>query len=174
VNTRIAALFDLNCLDASTCGALPKVTASIRAAKWSKSSNQGQRYELFSLISRQAVRQTASERLESLQIPDDTRVQQSRPRPEPEREQSGRSREASVEQATDERRFRSRIDNIDANRLTNEILDNRRSKRSADVVGGLDDRISLGRSQELITSQNQQISTERLVECRIRPSRTGR
>jgi hypothetical protein len=114
-----------------------------------------------------AVRQTAPERLEARQIPDDTRVQKPRPRPEPEREQSGRSREASVEQATDERRFRSRIDNIDANRLTNEILDNRRSKRSADVVGGLDDR----RADHQSEPTGQHGTPGRI---RIRPSRTGR
>ena len=111
---------------------------------------------------RTAVRQASSVRPEVRQIIDDRRVQQAPSRPEPERQPPGQTRETFFDQAAAERRLVAQINNVDANRRVDDILQDRRRERVNDADRGLDDQIALERAQEVISNRSEQVSADRL------------
>mgnify|MGYP000712825649 CR=1 FL=1 len=111
-----------------------------------------------------AVRQASSAQAEVRQISDGRQVQPARPRPQPERQPQGQPRDAFSDQAAAERRFNSRINNLDANQRVDDLLQDRRRERVNNFDRGVDDRIALERTQEVISNRSEQVGADRSVQ----------
>lgn len=112
-----------------------------------------------------AARQASPAQAEARQVSVDRQAQPARPRPQPERQPPGQPREAFFDQAAAERRFNSRINNIDANQRVDDLLRDRRRERVNTFDRGVDDRIALERTQELISNRNEQVGADRSVQA---------